>query len=950
MKTAILKWITQYGARWGRFIPSNLLAPLQRNTPLIILRDKNATIYFWLENRFDEGVDFPQTDEGRQALSRLLDTKTTSGTAYLLTDMIEEELRAESIPRLRGGHRTGLVERRLERMFRNTPYRRADFQGRQAGNTDRVLFSALTAPNLIQPWVALLREHGIVVAGLWSIPLLSRDLMRHITTTSANALLVSLNDTGQRHTYFHQGRTLVSRLIPSQHTSIQHMAAAIHDETNRTRLYLNVLRLLRRETALDVYILCHHELSSALRDHPSPANGCRMQPRLTDMLADRMKLISAPNAFTSNPALGKHGERGMDLLVAHRLMLHAPPNHYVPPEMLKGHVATWLAATPLAGLTSFISSTLAAQPEEETATSTGEGEDKPSSTQPVRRIGELLLEKGAISRHQLEIAVSEQKRIGQPFGKTLITLGFISEDAMRDLLGEALEQETADLNIKSGDPEAIRRIPKAFARRHTVLPLAWDAESQKLTVAMANTLNMVVIDKLHTLLPKGVTVRPLLAGENELATAIDRLYGFDLSVDGILREIETGEVDMESVALDAETFDHPMVRLVNALITDAVKREASDMHINPMASFTQVRYRIDGVLQEARILHRKFFSGLSVRIKIMSGMNIAEIRIPQDGHFSSVIANASIDFRVSTQPTAHGENIVLRILDRTKGLLGLHNLGLASENTTMLKHVMGRPEGIILVTGPTGSGKTTTLYSMLSTLNAKKSNIMTLEDPVEYLLDAILQTSVNKAVDLDFSSGVRSMLRQDPDIILVGEIRDLDTAQMALRAAMTGHQVYSTLHANSALAAIFRLLNIGLRPDMLAGNIIGMLGQRLIRKLCLQCKQPAPPSKAGEPRLFDIGPEEKATLHVAVGCNTCNDTGYKGRICIMEGIVIDDDFNDLISSNAPQGDYRRLAQKKGLLTMADFARRRVLDGTTSMEEFSRVFGTTTIMEEPTHHA
>ena len=1018
MKTAVLKWLTQKSSSWSKFLPARIVAQLKLNTPVLILRDKEITVYLWLGDRFDDGARFAQSNAGQQAFAHFLAKTKLSGTAYLLADMIDDELLVETIPILRRGDRKGLVNRRLERMFRHTPYRRASFQGRQVGGGERVLFSALTTPNLVQPWVEQLRGSGMVIAGLWSVSLLGRDLMRHISTTTTNALLISLNDTGQRHTYFHQGRTLVSRLIPSNYSNSEQVAEAVFSETKRTRLYLNVLRLLRQEIPLDVYVLCHDALAAVLRQYPAQASDYHIQPLLIGDMVERLGLafrqfgqfgqsaatVDASSAGNRNsmthpdhdhrfghwiPAsAGMTGEkvvrhsresgnpegyelplsstsggeeRSTDLLIGQYLLLNSLPNHYAVADgmpsqamdwhtVLRSKVLKWLPLPQ--SLASSVTTTVSIpQTSGDATAATGEeeGRDKSSPARPVRRIGDLLLEKGAISRHQLEIAISEQKRIGQPFGKTLIALGFISEEAMRDLLGEALAQETANLDIPAVDAEALRQIPKEFAKRHSVLPLAWDTTKKTLTVAMANTLNMVAIDKLHALLPKEVIVRPLLAGESELATAIDRFYGFDLSVDGILREIETGEVDLESLAVDDGTFHHPMVRLANALITDAVKHGASDMHINPMASFTQIRYRIDGVLQEARILHRKFFSGLSVRIKIMSSMDIAETRMPQDGHFSGVIANNNIDFRISTQPTVHGENIVLRILDRSKGLLGLHNLGLSSENKTLLKKMIARPEGIVLVTGPTGSGKTTTLYAMLSTLDAKKSNIMTLEDPVEYLLDSILQTSVNKAVDLDFSSGVRSMLRQDPDIILVGEIRDLDTAQMALRAAMTGHKVYSTLHANSALAAIFRLLNIGLRPDMLAGNIIGVLGQRLVRTLCRNCKRPVAPGTEQQ-QLLDFNSAEKIVstekigLYSAVGCNVCNATGYKGRVCVMEGVIIDDDFDDLISSNAPQGEFRRLARKKGILTMADFGRRLVLAGTADVEEFARVFGMTTTTE------
>lgn len=918
-------------------LPTHWMARLQTGSLLLILRDKEMAAYVWLGDRFDPGGAFAQTPEGLESFARFLDTHAHAGAVYPLVDMLEEELRTETIPHLNWANRAGLVAQRSERLFRHTPYRHAEFQGNQAGNVERVLFSALTAPALVTPWLDLVGQRGWVVAGLWSVALLSRALMRTVTQTSANTLWVTLTAAGQRQTYFHQGRTLVSRLIPHQESTWEQMATAIHTETNRTRLYLNVLRLLRREIPLDVYVLCDPALGEWLNRHPTPSRACRIQPVQMATLAARMGLLSAPQIFSPTSALLEGSERShADLLMAEHLLLHPPANHYAPPELRQAKPTVWL---------SMLWSRLLHRPfdrppsglHDESPLSAGESGEQARLTQPVRRLGDLLLEKGAITRHQLEIAVAEQKRIGQPFGKILIALGFVSEEAMRDLLGEALEQETIDLGACTKNREAIERVPRAFARRYGVLPLAWEAEGQQLTVAMANTLNMAVLDKLQSLLPKGVVVRPLLASESALFETIDRFYGFDLSVDGILREIETGEVSMESLPIDTEAFDHPMVRLVNALLADAVRHEASDVHINPMASFTQIRYRVDGVLQEARILNRKFFSGLSVRIKVMSEMNIAETRIPQDGHFTTVFANTPIDFRVSTQPTVHGENIVLRILNRSKGLLSLQELGLMDENKRIVKQAMARPHGIILVTGPTGSGKTTTLYAMLSTLNAKKKNVMTLEDPVEYLLDSILQTAVNRAVDLDFSSGVRSILRQDPDIMLVGEIRDLDTAQMALRAAMTGHQVYSTLHANSAVAAISRLLNLGLRPDMLAGNIIGVLAQRLVRKLCPHCKRPVE-ATTGEQQWLALDSPGGSPLYEAVGCQVCNQTGYKGRICMMEGILIDDAFDDLISGNAQQGAYRRLVRERGMLTLDDFGRRRVLDGTTSMEEIARVLG------------
>ncbi|MBF0134604.1 MAG: type II/IV secretion system protein [Magnetococcales bacterium] len=558
--------------------------------------------------------------------------------------------------------------------------------------------------------------------------------------------------------------------------------------------------------------------------------------------------------------------------------------------------------------------------------------------QAVRRLGDVLVEKGVITYDQLEIALAEQLRDNKPLGRLLVTLGFVTDKQLRDLLGEFFDQQSVDLTSGVVDPEAVNKVPKEFAKRHGVLPLTWNPDQQLLVVGMANTLDMATLDRLLARLPAGTTVETKLATENEVMEAIDAIYGFDLSLDGILREIESGEVDLESLPVDSAEFSHPMVRLVNALLTDAIKHEASDIHIGPMAGFVRIRYRLDGVLRQVRSLHRKFQAGLIVRLKVMAGMNIAESRIPQDGHFSFTLAGRTIDFRASIQPTIHGENIVLRVLDRANRIMGLDHLGLSQYNRERIDRIMERPEGIILVTGPTGSGKTTTLYSMLSTLNADESNIMTLEDPVEYPMKSVLQTSVNEAVRLDFVTGIRSMLRQDPDIILVGEIRDLETAQMALRAAMTGHQVYSTLHTNSALGAIPRLLNIGLPPDMLASNIIGIVAQRLVRRLCKKCCTPQPVGPEERRQLSLPDSAEVTTLYRAAGCPACSGSGYKGRLSVMEIVIVDDDFDDLISRKATPGEFRQLARQKGIRTMTEDAIRHVLEGVTSLDEVSRILG------------
>lgn len=553
-----------------------------------------------------------------------------------------------------------------------------------------------------------------------------------------------------------------------------------------------------------------------------------------------------------------------------------------------------------------------------------------------QRIGELLVQRGIVTPDQIRIAVTEQKRRNDHLGKILVRLGFATEAVIRDVLGGALGQESVDLSRVVLDSEAVRLIPKDVARRLHVLPLTFEAHRSRLTVAMSDPFNIVALDQISALVGGDVEVVPMLAGETEIEKAIDQFYGFELSVDGILQEIETGEIDYDSLDADAEEYSQPVVRLVNALLSDAVKRGASDIHFEPEQGFLRFRYRIDGVLRQVRSLHRNYWSAIAVRLKVMSGMDIAENRAPQDGRISLTLSGRPIDFRVATLPTVHGENIVLRILDRQKGLVALEGLGLDDDMLTTLKLMVARPEGIVLVTGPTGSGKTTTLYSILNHLNTESVNIMTLEDPVEYPMAMIRQSSVNEAVRLDFASGVRSILRQDPDIILVGEIRDEETASMAFRAAMTGHQVFSTLHTNSALGAIPRLLDIGIRPDIMAGNIIGIMAQRLVRRLCPQCKEVYEPSEI-ERRLLGLKSLGRAHLvYRAKGCVYCDHQGYKGRTALMELLKMDRDLDELVARGATHRELTTSALAKGFRPLAEAGITRVLQGVTSIDEVSRV--------------
>ena len=565
---------------------------------------------------------------------------------------------------------------------------------------------------------------------------------------------------------------------------------------------------------------------------------------------------------------------------------------------------------------------------------------KLQNVEPSLPLGERLIEAGLITPDQLQVALTEQGRRDEPLGRILVKLGLISEGVLRDTLGESLGHQSIDLSTAIPDSDALKMIPKDIARRYHMLPINFDKNEKVLTLAMADTFNVVALDQTAALLGSDIGISTMVAGEAEIEAAIEQFYQFELSIQGILREIDTGEVDQLSLAIENEQYDHPLIRLVDAILSDAVKRDASDIHLEPEAGFLRVRYRIDGVLRQVMALHRSYWPGMVVRLKVMSKMNIAETRAPQDGRISLSLAGKPIDFRVACQQTTHGENFVLRVLDRQKGIVPLENLNLAKDTLTLLQVMMARPEGIILVTGPTGSGKTTTLYSMLNFRNEESVNIMTLEDPVEYPMAMIRQTSLNEAAKLDFANGIRSMMRQDPDIILVGEVRDEETADMAFRAAMTGHQVFSTLHTNSALGAIPRLIDIGVKPQIMAGNIIGIVAQRLVRRLCRHCKHAYAPDET-EMRLLGANPSKPLLLYKESGCETCNFLGFKGRLAVLEVLKINSALDELIARRATRQEMLAEAEAAGFRDLADDAVRHVLAGTTSLSEISRVVDLTT---------
>ena len=556
-------------------------------------------------------------------------------------------------------------------------------------------------------------------------------------------------------------------------------------------------------------------------------------------------------------------------------------------------------------------------------------EDAQKAARPIR-LGEKLIESGLISDDQLSIALQEQKSggSGKQLGTILVDLGFITESALGEVLAESTGTSRFDPKTTMLDVSLVKALPKDVALRHKVIPIAF--EDGVLDLAMADVYNVLGIDQVRRHFSDAQSINPLYCVESEIIELIENYFAYEISIEGILREIETGIRD-KSAQLDGaqEGYTNPTVRLVDALLVDAIKAGASDIHFEPEGAFLRLRYRIDGELKQIRSFHKDYWSAMLVRLKIMSQMNIAETRLPQDGRISMNALGREVDFRVATHPTVHGENVVLRLLDKKKALLPMDKLGFSDHNKALLKKLLKRPEGIIVVTGPTGSGKTTTLYSILSYINNMNVNIMTLEDPVEYQLPLIRQTNVREG-SVDFENGISSLMRQDPDIVFVGEMRNKETAIMAVRAALTGHQVYSTLHTNDAVGAIPRLNDIGVPSHLLAGSLICVIAQRLTRRLC-SCKEEYTPD-AEECKILGVDPANAPKLYRAKGCEACGETGYKGRVAVVEILAIDKQMDELISTQATRNTIVDYATTAGFKTLADDGIDKVMKGQTSLDE------------------
>lgn len=555
----------------------------------------------------------------------------------------------------------------------------------------------------------------------------------------------------------------------------------------------------------------------------------------------------------------------------------------------------------------------------------------------VGRIGDRLKQMGYITDDQLNVALQEKKNSDLLLGEILVDLGFISRDVLMNFLSESAGIAVFDPKATMIDMSLQKYVSKDMAMRYQVLPVSLSEEEA--LVAMVDPYDVVALDALRASLPKGVVVKPLLLSLTMLTDTIDSTYGFASSIPDILEELESENIEADLSKLSAETsYTHPIVRLVNALVFDAVKIGASDLHFEPEENFARLRYRKDGELFTVQTLHKKHWNAIAQRLKIMSHMDIADKLSPQDGRFYMNVGGREADFRVSSLPTVHGENIVLRVLDQSASIIPLEKLGFSAHNLDLIRRSQARPEGIIIVTGPTGSGKTTSLYSMLNEINTVDVNIQTLEDPVEYSLPMIRQTHVREGI-LDFADGIKALLRQDPDIIFIGEIRDKNTAEMALKAAMTGHQVYTTLHTNDSFGALPRLIDSGMKPGMVAGSIISVFAQRLVRKVCPQCRESYRPNEE-ECRILGIDPQGAQPIYKAHqgGCDHCEGQGYKGRTAVVEILMFDEDMDAVVAAGASLADLKSTARAKGFKSMRRDGIEKVLDGVTTIEALARVVG------------
>lgn len=561
-------------------------------------------------------------------------------------------------------------------------------------------------------------------------------------------------------------------------------------------------------------------------------------------------------------------------------------------------------------------------------------------------IGELLIEGGFITSRQLDKAKNKMAQTNDPLQKILVSLGFVSEKDITEVIGQQMGVDFVDLEERELEPDLARSIPEHLAHRYKVIPVA--QHDNKLTLAMVDPLNVIAIDDIRLI--TGFDIEPVIATEEAIQKTINRLFGVTdiATVQETVKDISAtdfGPVEVEDnveeeIALDKlkEMVDEaPIVRVVNLIISQAINDKASDIHIEPDAKQVRVRYRVDGVLHDVMNPPKHIQAPMISRIKIMANLDIAERRVPQDGKIHLRHDNREYDLRVSTCPTVHGEKVVMRILDKSSVLLGLNKLGFYPETQKEFEAAVEKPYGMILVTGPTGSGKSTTLYATMNKLNTESVNIMTIEDPVEYQIAGLNQVQVNEKAGLTFAGALRSFLRQDPDIVLVGEIRDEETATIAIEAALTGHLVLSTLHTNDSAGAVTRLVEMGVEPFLCASSVIAVQAQRLARLICPNCKESyTPPVESIKQFGLAAFTDTDIAFYRGRGCDHCKMTGYRGRMGIFELLTVTDRIRGLILQRASSSEIKQCAIEEGMRTMQDDGLRKVLDGITTIEECLRV--------------
>jgi type IV pilus assembly protein PilB len=561
-----------------------------------------------------------------------------------------------------------------------------------------------------------------------------------------------------------------------------------------------------------------------------------------------------------------------------------------------------------------------------------------------KRLGDILIEERLLTQEQLAQALYEQRRTGQPLVVILIKAGLVSEEDIVITLSEQLGIPHLRVESYEIPIEVIAEVSEGIARRYHLIPVARTGKS--LTIAMSDPLNIVAIDDVRML--TGREIETVVSLDSEIKKAIERYYGGkqeDVDVyEDIVRDAQADAVtvladdqELDITHLKKEVEQAPVIRLVNLILVNAIKQGSSDIHIEPFEKEVRVRYRVDGILREVQSPPKALQAAVVSRIKVLSELDIAERRLPQDGRFRIKFEGREIDFRVSTLPTYFGEKVVLRILDKGSLHLELDKLGFEEQPLSDFKESLSRPNGIILITGPTGSGKTTTLYSALHLLNTMDVNIVTIEDPIEYELHGINQVQAKPEVGLTFASGLRSILRQDPDIVMVGEIRDEETADIAIKAALTGHLVLSTLHTNDAAGAITRLIDMGMEPFLIASSLLMAAAQRLVRKICPDCREAYKvPDRVLERAQFVLEPGEKVVLSRSRGCSRCGDTGYRGRLALLEVLRVRENIQDLIMQSVPSSEIKRTSIENGMLTLRQVALLKVKAGYTTLEEGLRV--------------